>query len=770
MKRMSAAVQWLKLFAISLLLMHAQLLRGQQNIVIPAPAKFEAKPGYFYFKPTSYILVHDMASFLDAVTFRDMAIRLHQLPLKVLKQEAFPTNYIDVRYDSTMDLPDGGYVLDIRDEKILITGKNAGGVFYGLMTLLQMIETKFTNQFQVPCAIVQDHPQFGYRGVHLDCARHFFSVSEVKQYIDYLALYKMNTFHWHLTDDQGWRIEIPDHPKLTEIGAWRSGSMVGHYREHTYDTIRHGGYYTQDEIREVVKYAQRRNITIIPEIEMPGHCRAALAAYPELGCIADTTYTVGQAWGVYQEAFCPKEETFTFLFDVLDDVMALFPSEYIHIGGDEVEKTVWKNCAHCQALIQSKGLKDEHGLQSYFIERIEQYVNSKGRRIIGWDEILEGGLAPDATVMSWRGEEGGIAAAKMGHDAIMTPGSHCYFDHYQGSPALEPLAIGGYTPLSKVYDYAPVPASLSGEQAQHILGAQANLWTEYMYTFDQVEYMLFPRLMALSEVLWSPSTTRDYRNFMRRVKHHFSILDKLECNYSRSAFSYSASVDPTADYSGVQVTLRSWDERPNFVYGYISDAMPVPNLSRAIYSTPLPVNSTGLFGIVIPATDSTAEFELKLYLTKSTGKRSVLTEPASKQYPGKGAFTLVDGITGTVKPGWSGNEWLGFRGSDMQCTIDLGAADTINAVETGFLNDPGSWIHPPRTMEVAVSMDGKTYSRIGIIEVVHDKQPRVNALYKFPPTAARYVRITATNHGVIEPGNPGAGQRAWLFADEIWIK
>ena len=755
---------------LGLMCAHTQPVLSQQHSIIPAPSEYTAQPGYFYFKPTTYILVHDMASFLDAVAFRDMAIELYDLPIKVLKQEAFPTNFIDARYDSTLNIPDGGYMLDIRDEQITITGKNAGGVFHGLMTVLQIIETPFTRQFQIPCANIRDYPAFRYRGMHLDCVRHFFTVEEVKRYIDYLALYKMNTFHWHLTDDQGWRIEILDHPKLTEIGAWRSGSMVGHYRDHTYNSIQYGGYYTQEEIREVVKYAQRRNITIIPEIEMPGHCTAALAAYPGLGCIADTTYTVGKDWGVYQEVFCPTEETFQFLFDVLDEVMAMFPSPYIHIGGDEVEKTAWKKCDSCQALIQKLGLKDEHGLQSYFIRRIEQYVQSKGRQIIGWDEIMDGGLTENATIMSWRGEDGGIAAATQGYDAIMTPTSHCYFDYYQGSPTTEPLAIGGYVPLDKVYNYKPVPSSLTEEQSAHILGAQGNMWTEYMNTFDQVEYMLFPRLMALSEVLWSPPAQHDYAQFLHRVKHHFALLDRLDCTYSKTAFSYTASIDETPDHDGVQVTLHTWNDRTDFAYQYFTDAMQDLGYRIAVYEGPFTVRASSNYLINIPPTDTTSDFDLRLYFTKSTGKKCVLTEAPSKLYPGKGGFTLVDGITGTIKGGWSGDEWLGFRGSDMQCTIDLGVSDTISAVESGFLNDPGSWIHPPLTMEVAVSMDGKKFTRIGIIKVEAGDKPRVNAAYKFTPTAARFVRITATNHGTIEPGFPGAGQPSWLFADEIWIK
>lgn len=755
----------------ALILLSTSALFAQSCPVIPKPVEYTPEPGYFYFKPTSYILVNDMASFLDAVTFRDMSIKFNELPLKTVRDELYPSHYIEVAYDSNLMIPDGGYVMQVAEEKITITGKNNGGVFYGLMTLLQMTENKFTNQYQVPCASISDFPAFSYRGMHLDCCRHFFSVDEVKMYIDYLALYKMNTFHWHLTDDQGWRIEIKKYPRLTEIGGYRDGSMIGHYREQKFDSIRYGGYYTQEQIKEIVRYAERRNINVIPEIEMPGHCKAALAAYPELGCIADTTYTVGQAWGIYPEAFCPKPETFTFIYNVLDEVMALFPSTYIHIGGDEVEKEQWKHCAYCQSLIQEKGLTDEHGLQSYFIQTVEAYVNSKGRKIIGWDEILEGGLAPNATIMSWRGESGGIAAAQSGHQAVMTPGSHCYFDYYQGMPDQEPLAIGGYVPLQKVYAYDPIPAELTEEQGSYILGAQGNMWTEYMYTFDQVEYMAIPRMLALSEVVWSPDSSRNYADFMRRLQIQFALLDKVECNYSKSAFSVVPEVDPTPDFNGVQITLRTWNNATDFTFQYQTDAMMTlfgGENKSATYSGPFVVNEN--YRLKIPATQTRPEAKLRLQFNKATGRSATLKTPPAQRYAGKGAFTLVDGIHGTTVPSWSGSEWLGFSGADMQCTIDLGSIDTITAVGAGFLSDKVSWIYPPAALEVAISTDGKKFSRLGVVPVNDDGDDKITGIYKFTPTSARYVRVIAKNAGTIPDGSPGAGNKSWLFVDEISVE
>lgn len=436
------------------------------------------------------------------------------------------------------------YTLSISEKEITITGNNAG-VFYGLQSLLQLLPasqpanqalSKNTKTFALPTCIVEDYPRFGWRGMHLDVSRHFFPKEFVKKYIDYLALYKMNVFHWHLTDDQGWRLEIKKYPKLTSVGAYRKGTLIGHYTEKPdrYDSIRYGGYYTQADAREVVEYARKRHITVVPEIEMPGHASAAVTAYPELACTPGP-FEVVKNWGVFPDVFCPKEETFQFLQNVLAEVIAIFPSKYIHIGGDECPKDRWKESAFCQALIKKHGLKDEHELQSYFIQRIEKFVNSKGRQIIGWDEILEGGLAPNAAVMSWRGEKGGIEAAKQHHPVVMSPTTTVYFDYYQSKKPGEPIAIGGFIPLDLVYGYEPLPKELSAAEHQYIIGAQANLWTEYIATPDKVEYMLLPRLCALAEVVWTPPEQKNYDAFMGRLNQHTRLLDAMKVNYSKSA-------------------------------------------------------------------------------------------------------------------------------------------------------------------------------------------------------------------------------------------
>jgi hexosaminidase len=429
------------------------------------------------------------------------------------------------------------YLLHINDRGIRIYANSEEAVFYAFQSLCQLLPipdlTMSKSNIALPFADIYDYPHFKYRGMHLDVSRHFFDVDAVKQYIDMLAFQKMNYFHWHLTDDQGWRIEIKKYPELTRVGSCRSQTLIGHAGENPerYDNTPYCHYYTQEEIKEVVAYAQKRYITIVPEIEMPGHATAAIASYPFLGC-ADKPVKTTENWGVFYDIFCPTDTTFHFLENVLSEVMDLFPSKYIHIGGDEVPKREWENSAFCQQLMKKLKLKNEMELQSYFIQRIEKFVNSKGRTIIGWDEILEGGLAPNAVVMSWRGTKGGLTAANAGHDVIMTPGTHCYFDHYQAKDSTQPLAIGGYTPISKVYDFNPIPDGIEPGKVHFILGGQANLWAEYIGSVSHLQYMAYPRSFALAEALWTPAKEHNYANFLKRLDYQLHWLDYWNINYA----------------------------------------------------------------------------------------------------------------------------------------------------------------------------------------------------------------------------------------------
>ncbi len=502
--------------------------------IMPAPVSVKRSSGEFVLSQQT-VLLADSANNKAVAFFTDYLqhkLMLHN-ELKVNNGQSV-ANSIVFTEKGTENLPDQGYRLTITPQQIIVAGKGAG-LFYGIQTLLQLIPADRTAAIKLPCTQIEDYPRFGYRGLMLDVCRHFFSVEFVKKTIDLMAYYKLNNFHWHLTDDQGWRIEIKKYPRLTTIGSQRAQTVIGNYHDRTpqqFDNTPYGGFYTQDQIREVVKYAADRYINVVPEIEMPGHSMAALAAYPELSCDPSKTYKVYETWGVVHDVYCPSEKTFDFLEDVLTEVMDLFPSKYIHIGGDETPKDAWKNSEFCQRLIKKLKLKNEEGLQSYFIQRIEKFVNSKGRSIIGWDEILEGGLSPNATVMSWRGESGGIAAARQNHNVIMTPGSGgLYLDHSQGK-VNEPLSIGGYFPLEKTYSYNPTPGVLAPEQQKYIIGVQANLWTEYITTDAKAEFMLYPRLLALSELAWTPLASKNFKDFSEtRLPAQLAWLDKNDYDY-----------------------------------------------------------------------------------------------------------------------------------------------------------------------------------------------------------------------------------------------
>ena len=516
---------------------------SQDYHIIPQPEHLSMQQGRFLINSATKIIAEESLH-NEAYYLLELLKGVRDLDVDIVS-EAGEKGNIKLELDASID-NDEGYALSVRFERIIISGKTAQGIFYGIQSLRQLMPIDIEsnkNEFQeltIPAVEIKDSPRFAYRGMHLDVGRHFFSVSDVKTYIDLIAMHKMNTFHWHLTEDQGWRIEIKKYPRLTEIGAYRKGTAIGlagtRNAPYTYDTIPYGGFYTQEEIKEVVAYAGKQHITIIPEIELPGHSSAALAAYPEFGNTKGP-YEVAKRWGIFKEIYAPTEETFGFLEDVLTEVMALFPSKYIHIGGDEALKDEWEESTFAQEVIKREGLKDEHELQSYFIARIEKFLNANDRDIIGWDEILEGGLAPNATVMSWRGIDGGVAAAKQGHKVIMTPGTHCYFDYYQEAEdkRIEEPITGSvrFTTVEKVYNYEPIPEGLTNEESKFILGAQGNVWTEYMPTYDIVEYKVLPRMTALSEVVWSTKESRNWESFHGRLQNMVRRYDALGYNYAK---------------------------------------------------------------------------------------------------------------------------------------------------------------------------------------------------------------------------------------------
>lgn len=511
--------------------------------IIPKPTKLTIAKGQFPVTADTRIVgSEELMQEADYLAAMFHTASGHQIDIDL---SASPKNNIVLLLDEAIEGSEG-YTLSVTYDAVVITGKTPAGVFYGIQSLRQLLppETESRDHqiatLTIPAVEISDSPRYAYRGMHLDVGRHFFPVESVKKYLDLIALHKMNTFHWHLTEDQGWRIEIKKYPRLTEVGSIRKGTAIGlagtRNPPYTYDDVPYGGFYTQEEVKEVVAYATARHITVIPEIELPGHSLAALAAYPQFGN-GTGPYEVAKRWGIFKEVYAPSEETFEFLEDVLTEVMALFPSKLIHIGGDEVLKQEWEESALAQGVMRREGLADEHELQSYFIRRIETFLNDHGRSIIGWDEILEGGLAPNATVMSWRGVEGGIAAARQHHNVIMTPGTHCYFDYYQAAEEdrIEEPITGSkrHTTVEKVYSYDPTPAELTAEEAQYIIGAQGNVWTEYMPTWDRVEYKTLPRMTALAEVVWSSQESRDWENFRGRLQQLAKRYDALGYTYAK---------------------------------------------------------------------------------------------------------------------------------------------------------------------------------------------------------------------------------------------
>ncbi|WP_417369719.1 beta-N-acetylhexosaminidase [Gelidibacter japonicus] len=723
--------------------------------IIPMPAQMESTKGEFVLDQSVGMSFDSnfkiSATFLKEFIEKGSAIQLRQ------------NNKISFIQDDTIS-NDEGYQLTITPKQIEIRAKTDQGAFYAVQSLRQLLPVDLENgtfymeNITIPCVAITDSPQFKHRGMHLDVGRHYFSVDFIKKYIDALAMLKMNTFHWHLTEDQGWRIEIKKYPKLQEVAAFREQTLIGSYNAdpQQFDGKRYGGFYTQEEIKDVVAYAQNRHVTIIPEIEMPGHAQAAISAYPELGCTGEQI-KVAETWGVFDHIFCSKDETFEFLENVLDEVLELFPSKYIHIGGDEAPKTHWENCPNCQQRIKEEGLKDEHELQNYFITRIEKYLNGKGRQIIGWDEILEGGLAPNATVMSWRGTQGAIEAAKQHHNVIMTPTSHCYFDYKQSDNEDEPLAnSGGFLPLEKVYSFNPIPEELTEEESQYVLGAQGNVWTEYIPNEKQVEYMVFPRILAMSEVLWTPTNNKNYADFVARVEHFHQRLDALEINYANHLYEVEGEVTST----GYKLTSIL----ENKTIRYTTDGTE-PSLTSEIYSGAIPINTDLVIKAAIFNSDKKlgATFTQPINYHKALGKKININVQPSKTYAGSGADGLINGITGSDTR-INDKEWLGFDGEDLEITIDLGEEMEINSIETRFYEAPWMWIYAPKVIEFGIDQHGINSKA----EIPESTGTHTVVKIQLNETT-RYIHLRIPNFGLIPEGKPGAGHQPWTFIDEIIV-
>lgn len=670
-----------------------------------------------------------------------------------------------------------GYKLDADAKQIRIAGASAAGVFYGIQTLrksLPLVNGK-ASKVSIPAVHIADAPRFAYRGTHLDVSRHFVTADSVRQFIDMLALHNINRFHWHLTDDQGWRIEIKKYPLLTQIGSKRAQTVIGH-NSGKYDGKPYSGFYTQKQIRDIVKYAADRYITIVPEIDLPGHMQAALAAYPDMGCTGGP-YEVWQKWGVSDNVLCAgNDKTLTFIDNVLKEITKLFPSKYIHVGGDECPKTQWQKCPKCQARIKALNLeaKDGHSaeerLQSYIITHASNYLKSLGRNTIGWDEILEGGLAEGATVMSWRGESGGIAAAKQHHDVVMTPNSYLYFDYYQSlDKANEPLAIGGYLPLETVYSYEPMPKELTADEARHIIGVQANIWTEYMPTFKQMQYMALPRLAALSEVQWSQPALKDYTSFTNRLTEFTHLYDRLGYNYAKHLYNVAIHVDSDNKWREILIHMTT---AGNAEIRYTLDGTE-PTVNSTLYTGAIVLQkSAKIRAAAFRDGKRSSVTSQDISFNKATACPVELLQPTHKNYTYKGGATLTDGLLGDK--GFGTGRWLGFSGNDLEAVIDLKQNTDVSSVSLNTCVDKGSWIFDARNIEVSVSADGKSFTKVASksLPALEEQTPDNIYTYEltFPQTTTRYVKVTATSEHNIPEWHGGKGKPAFLFVDEISVK
>ena len=738
--------------------------------IIPKPldvnckgdASFLLKDGVAVIYPENNRKMQDNAEFLVDYVER-------QTGVKLTSHAGMP---VDGAICLTLDLSDDNaeaYKLIVNDKRVCISGASEAGVFYGIQTLRKSLPVAQDINVNLSAVEIYDKPRFAYRGAMLDVARHFYTVDEVKTFIDMLALHNINRFHWHLTDDQGWRIEIKKYPKLMSVASERKETVVGRWYSGIYDGKPYGGYYTQDELRDVIDYAAKRHITIIPEVDLPGHMQAALTAYPELGCTGGP-YEVRTIWGVSQDVLCVGNDfTLQFVKDVLSEVADIFPSEYIHIGGDECPKVRWEKCPKCQERIKSLELKSdakhtkEQRLQSYMIQEAAKYLKEKGKRIIGWTEILEGGLVPDATLMSWIGESGGIEAAHQHHDVIMTPNTYLYFDYYQSKKVEdEPLAIGGYLPIEKTYNYEPMPKELTEEEQQYIKGVQANLWTEYIPIFSQVQYMVLPRLGAAAEVQWTDPSKKDYKDFLRRVPHLVAVYDCYGWNYATHV--YDVNVDMKADTVNhvLNVQLSTMADDPIY---YTLDGQD-PTEKSLKYTKPFTIDQSVVLKTMAVHPDRTSKISVDtIRFNKATLKPVVLLQPNESRFSPDGPVVLVDGRNGNHS--FDTGAWLAVAGNDLEAVINMQAETILSSASVHVYVRKDAWLFDAR----GLSSDNKNYKEVASQEYKQMQESDSDGIIEhelsFDPCKATYVKIKVISEKSMPDWHWDAGKAPFLLVDEI---
>ncbi|MBO5419958.1 MAG: family 20 glycosylhydrolase [Bacteroidales bacterium] len=673
------------------------------------------------------------------------------------------------------------YILEVGKKAVNVKASSLNGFVYAIQSIKQLLPVEiFGNspaegkEWKMQCVKIKDAPRFAYRGMHMDVSRHFFDEAQVKRYIDIMEVHKLNTLHWHLTDDQGWRIEIKKYPRLTEIGSIRKETLVGHlFESNTYDGTPYGEgcWFTQEQIKDIIDYAAARGITIIPEIDLPGHMLAALCAYPQFGCTGGP-YDVWGRWGISDDVLCVgKEETMLFLEDILSEVADLFPSEYIHIGGDECPKVRWEKCPRCQAKIAELGLKDddkhtaEHYLQSYVTDRIGKFLNSKGKKIIGWDEILEGKIAPDATVMSWRGTSGGIEAARLGHDAIMTPNTFFYLDYYQSiNTSEEPLGIGGYLPVEKCYSYEPFVDGMTEEEKAHIIGVQANLWTEYISTDEHLEYMLLPRMAALSEVQWCLPENKSWERFLESADDFCGIYDAMGYNYAKHIFKTDGRID--VKDGKVLLTLVTQGSTP---IRYTLDGSE-PDEGSMLYVEPICISSSCT---VKAKSDKpgTKVYTKEFKAHKALGKAVMMNVKPTQNYTYHAPDLLTDGVNG--KDTYTSGDWAGWYFEPFDVTVDMGGEVAYSKVTLGVFVNKWDDVFNPTGLTISTSDDGQTFTKVAeaSYEVEGIDVPNGIRSYtlSFPETSARYVRVLANTLTSLPEWHDRKGRGGFLFVDEISV-
>ena len=740
--------------------------------VIPRPQSLTLGKGSFRFtKETVFVI--DPALMRARRSFLEQFEKASGFRFSVQKV-ALLTNYVMI--DTDTSLPKEGYTLTVNPKEIIIKAGGYNGALYALETLRQLLSKEFESttpvktDWAVPAVTITDAPQYAWRGLMLDVSRHFFPKEYILKTLDRMAMLKLNTFHFHLVDNEGWRIEIKKYPKLTEIGAWRVDQEDKLWNERTPNSAnafanpatapkKYGGFYTQEDIKEIVAYAADRGITVIPEIEMPAHAMSAIAAYPKLSCHKRPIgVPSGAVWPITDIYCAGQEETFTFLEDVLTEVMELFPSKYIHIGGDEATHTEWEKCPKCQARMKDHHLRDVHQLQSYFIKRINDFLLSKGRTLVGWDEIMDGGLANNAVVMNWRGIEVGKKALEQGNPVVLT--SDCYIDNYQGLPDYEPQANGGYLPLKTLYHYSLEKENLSPALQKNILGTQANLWAEHVGSTEHSEYMLFPRLLALAEISWTTDNLKNWDNFINRTQAFMKRLDVMKVNYARSMYQ----VVPTVENQKGNIFLKLDCEVPNADIRYALGDTPIEKATK--YHQPIALNRSTTFKATVfsgKATNTITTGEVIFH--KAIDKKVSYSPLYHKSYQGQGEATLTNIIRGSKN--FHDGQWLGWLGDDVTLTLDLEQATEVREVRIGAMDAQASGIYFPVKFMVFLSNDGKNYREVATHNepcVVRGKATLKDFVLKFSPTEARYIKLTLKN-----VKTPPKGGDAWLFIDEILV-